>query len=210
MRIEETTPSMLMIVPLWDAHWEIRKDLPFDLGHGFCVQDMSPVLGSTDLSLWNRYVAEEQQKRITGAGVCITHSFAAADRHAPESERSLRLLRFLLAHLRLIVPNRTTADLWIQGTHENGRLRDFRFGSEDHDLMLENAELSVSDIDARDLGELKKILPWVIRFEADAQVLAPLFIALHFSEKAYAEEDARIRTLLRVMSPRPAMRAWPS
>lgn len=191
---------LLTIIPLWDASWNIRNDLPFDLGHGFSVRDMSPVLSCTDLSLWNGYVAEEQQKKITDARVCITHEYTAGHRHDPASEHSLRPLRFLLAHLRLIVPNRTTADFMIQGTYENGRLGDFRFGYEQHDLILEDAELSVSEIDAGDLAELRKILPWVICFEANAQCLAPLFIALHFSEKVYAEEDPRVKTLLRVMA----------
>lgn len=188
------------IVPLWDGAWDLRKDLPCDLGHGFSVRDMSAVLKSTDLSLWNRFVAEEQQRKITQAGICITHEYAAESRHGPEFKHSLRLLRFMLAHLRFIVPNRTTADLMIQGKEEQGGLRDLRFGYEQHDLILEDAELSASEIEASDLAELREIMPWIVRFEESWRDLFPLFISLHFSEKAYAEEDPRIRNLLRVMA----------
>jgi hypothetical protein len=107
---------------------------------------------------------------------------------------------YVLAHLRLIVPNRTTADLMIQDIYEQDQLREFRFGSHRDDLILEDAELSVSEIDARDLRELKEVLPWIIRFEQNSRDLVPLFISLRFSEKAYAEEDSGIRTLLRVMA----------
>jgi len=191
---------LITIVPLWDAAWDLRKDLPCDLGHGFSVRDMSTLLKSTDLSLWNRYVAEEQQRKITEAGICMAHEYAAESRHDPESEHSLRLLRFVLAHLRFIVPNRTAADLMIQGREEQGGLRDFRFGYEQRDLILEDAELSASEIEVSDLAELREIMPWIVRFEESWRDFFPLFISLHFSEKAYAEEDPRIRNLLRVMA----------
>lgn len=194
------TVPLVTIIPLWDVALDIRKDLPFDLGYCLSVRDMNPVLKSTDLSLWNRYVAEEQQRKITDAGVCITHDYAGESRHDPQSVHSLRLLRFVLAHLRLIVPNRTTADLMIQGIYEQGHLREFRFDSHRQDLILEDAEFSGSEIDAKDLSELKAILPWIVRFEENSRDLVPLFISLHFSEKAYAEEDAGIRTLLKVMA----------
>jgi hypothetical protein len=82
----------------------------------------------------------------------------------------------------------------IQGVHEKTRLSDFRFGQEQQDLILEDCELSVSEIGADHLTELKKMSHWIVRFAKNARQLAPLFIALHFSEKAYAEEDPRIRS----------------
>jgi hypothetical protein len=72
---------LMTVVPLWDVAWDLRKDLPFDLGHGFTVKDMSAILKSTDLSLWTRYVAEEQQRKITEAGICVIHEYDARSRH---------------------------------------------------------------------------------------------------------------------------------
>lgn len=190
----------ITIVPVWDAALDLGKALPVDLGHGFRVEDMSGVLGSTDLSVLSRYAAPEQQRRITEAGICFTHEYVDRADHGPESAHSLRLCTFVLGHLRFLVPNRSTANLMVQGTLDAGRLDVFRFSHETGSLILEDAELSCSDITESHLDTLKSWMPWIVRFETEWRELFPLFISLHFSEKAYAEEDHRIRNLLRVMA----------
>jgi hypothetical protein len=189
----------ITIVPVWDAALDLRKALPFDLGHGFGVKDMSELLGSIDLTLWSHYVAPEQQKKITEAGICFTHEYVEAADDDPESVHSLRLLTFVLGHLRFLVPNRTATSLMAQGVLDAGRLDVFRFSHGPRPLILEDAE-SCSEICESHLGMLKRWMPWIIRLERNWKDLFPLFISLHFSEKAYAEEDPRIRNLLRVMA----------
>jgi hypothetical protein len=66
------------IVPLWDAGSDLHLALPYDLDYGFQIRNMSRVLGAVDLSLWSRYVAPEQQKKITDAGICLTHEYVGA------------------------------------------------------------------------------------------------------------------------------------
>jgi hypothetical protein len=88
----------------------------------------------------------------------------------------------------------------VQGELDADGLHDFRFSHEHVPLVLEDAELSCSDIGLEHLNKLKLWMPWIIRFEKDWRDSFPLFISLHFSEKAYTEEDPRIRNLLRVMA----------
>jgi hypothetical protein len=69
------TVPLATIVPLRDTADDLDESLPFDLVYGLSVQHMGPVLKLIDLRIWNRYVAEEQQRKITEADVCITHEY---------------------------------------------------------------------------------------------------------------------------------------
>jgi len=66
--------NRIIITPLdWASN--LRSFLPFQLGFGFEVRDVSPDLANLDLEVWKRFVSDEERERVKGWSVCLVNNY---------------------------------------------------------------------------------------------------------------------------------------
>lgn len=189
----------ITIVPFHHPYNLPKESLPFELGDGVAVRDLSPLLSQADLSLWNKFVPPEEQQAIKGWSVCLEHRYTAAPIVGETERDSVRLLHYVMAHLRLLVPTKTSADYYLQAAVEANKLGLFRFTSKVV-IFLEDCETLCAEIEPKHLQELKSWMPWVVEFQDKWRKFFPLFLSIFFSENAYLESIPEVRHLFRVMA----------
>jgi len=193
-----TKVSKVSIVPLLWRNSQLEQNLPFDLGNGLSIENMSSLIQSDLHSTVEEYQREEQ-KKFKDWSVCWVHRYEGS--YSDSGRKSLTLLWYVLAHLRLIVPHKTNLGHHLQARLENARLVAEHSSWTLDTIWLEDCERASSiEIKMEHLEKLKSWLPWVIKFQASWEDFYPLYISVYWSEKAYLEEDPKIRHLLRVMA----------
>ena len=192
--------TRISLVPLHNWHYELKQSLPFDLGSGFAVRDLSSLISLTDMSLWDRYIALEQREELEKVSVCLVHEYNSTPEIGADERESERLLGYIAAHLRFLAPNKTNAEYTLKGTLKSNVLEPFNFSPDPYPLFLEDCEILRSEIGLQHLRTLKKWMPWIVQFRKSWRDYYPLLLSLYFSEKAYREETIEVRHLLRVMA----------
>lgn len=196
----EQLVQRITAIPLRHADYLAKQALPFDLGYGVSVRDLSPLISQLDLSFSSRYVAPGHQQEIKQWSICLEHRYEAPPIRGKAEKDSARLLHYLIAHLRFLAPTMTAAGYALQGTIHDGKLEPIGFSPYPYPIFLEDCEVLCTEISPRHLEELKPWMPWVVEFKDRWRDFWPLYFSLDFSEKAYLEEDAHIRHLFRVMA----------
>lgn len=192
--------TRISIVPLRNWHYALKASLPFNLGRGFVIQDLSQSLSQVDVAIWNQYISPEEQKQIKGETLCLEHRYQITPEIGEDEKQSERLLQYVAAHLRFLVPNKTNAEYILCVELKSGLLEPFSFTPDSYPLFLEDCEKLCSEIGVQHLEALKAEMSWIVQFRKNWREFYPLFLSLLFSEKAYREETNEVRHLLRVMA----------
>ena len=190
----------IIITPLNLPAVELPDYLPFYLGFGFEVKDMSEQLAGADLSVWKAVVSDKERDQITNWSICLTHTYTDEAVRGTRQELSEVLLHYVVAHLRIIVPNVTNADRFLRATVRSEAIEPLSIGAQTPPLFLENCEQGSCEIGAVHLQKLRSWMSWIVRFKLKWKLFYPLYLSLHLAEMARAEDDARIRHVLRVMA----------
>ncbi len=182
-----------------DWAWALQGFLPFSLGFGFEVRDVSADVANLDLDAWKRVLSDEERERTQGWSVCLVSKYRESVRG--DKERLVEtLMHYVVAHLRLIVPNRTNADRFLRAEITAESLKPFTLTSHTETLYLEECEQLCAETRVEHLQKLKSWMPWIVGFRKRWKAFYPLFLSLYFAEMARREDDPRVRHVLRVMA----------
>ncbi len=194
----ESPPRRIIITPLHWA-WGLRAFLPFRLGFGFEVRDVSADVANVNLDVWKRFVSDDERESVQKWSVCLVNSYRESVRG--DIERLIEtLMHYVVAHLRLIVPNPTNADRFLRADVTTHGLRPLTITSHTETLHLEECEQLCAELKLEHLQKLKAWMPWIVSFRRRWSAFYPLFLSLYFAEMARREDDARVRHVLRVMA----------
>ena len=188
-----------IIIPPLDCASYLRSSLPFDLGFGFEVRDVGADVANLDLEVLKRFVSDAERERINGWSVCLVNNYREFVRGDRE-ELVETLLHYVVAHLRLIVPNRTNADRFLRADVTSQGLMLLTATAHTESMYLEDCEQMCAELRVEHLEKLKSWMPWIVGFRRRWKTFYPLFLSLHFAEMARRERDARVRHVLRVMA----------
>jgi hypothetical protein len=177
----------------------LKGFLPFQLGFGFEVTDVSADVAKLDLEVWKRFLSDEERERVKGWSVCLVNNYREFIRGDREKLVET-LMHYVVAHLRLIVPNRTNADRFLRADVTAQGLEPLTITAHTEPLYLEDCEQMCSELRAEHLQKLRLWMPWVVGFRKRWTTFYPLFLSLYFAEMARREADARVRHVLRVMA----------
>lgn len=160
---------------------------------------MSADVANLDLEVWKRVVSDEERERVKGWSICLVNNYREFVRG--DRERLVEtLMHYVVAHLRLIVPNRSNADRFLRANVTTQGLEPLTITSHTESLYLEDCEQMCSELKAEHLQKLKSWMPWIVGFRRRWKAFYPLFLSLYFAEMARREDDARVRHVLRVMA----------
>lgn len=160
---------------------------------------MSADVSGANLDVWKRFVSDEDREGIQKWSVCLVSEYRESVRG--DVERLIEtLMHYVVAHLRLIVPNRTNADRFLRADITADGLRPFTITSNTEALYLEECEELCAELKIEHLRKLKAWMPWIVSFRRRAGAFYPLFLSLHLAEMARREDDSRVRHVLRVMA----------
>ena len=188
----------ILITPLgWASH--LSTFLPFSLGFGVEVRDLSTCLASADLEVWKRYISEEERDRIKGWSICLVLNYLE-DVRGEKEKLAEKLMHYVAAHLRLILPNIVNADRILRANVHSGKLEPMSVRVHPAPLFLEDCEQMCSEVEIAHLQKLRTWMPWIVRFRRRWKTFYPLYLSLYFAEMARAESDARVRHVLRIMA----------
>jgi len=194
-----TRAKRILITPL-DWAFNLRGSLPFYLGFGFEVRDMSAELPTVDLEVWKQVVSDKARDSIKNWSVCLINNYREPFVRGDRQVLVETLMHYVVAHLRLIVPNRTNADRFLRVEVTTQGLRAMTITDHAAPLFLEDCEQMCAELKIEHLQKLKSWMPWIVGFKRRWKVYYPLFLSLYFAEMARAEDEARVRHLLRVMA----------
>jgi hypothetical protein len=197
----------LTVVPVLDFDLFHAEGLPpggFDLGFGVRVEDFSERMAKLSLGVWQRAFSEDQMKEIKNWSTCLVHRYQAPPTIGEAESDSGNFLGYIIAHLRLIAPNRTSRndELYLQVTGSGG-LDPFRCSKSPFwpQIHLTDSEKVVLGISLSHLETLKSWMPWIVEFWRHWRAYYPLWVSLDFLEKFYLEYNSfRARHLFRVMA----------
>jgi len=189
----------IIITPLYGA-FNLSSFLPIQLGFGFEVRDMSSDVANLDLEVWKRFVSDEERDRMKRWSVCLVNNYQETFVRGDRQKLVEALMHYVVAHLRLIVPNRTHADRFLRADVTPKGLEPLTITAHTEPLFLEECEQMCEEIGVGHLQKLKSWMPWIVRFRRRWKAFYPLFLSLHFAEMARAEDDPRVRHVLRVMA----------
>jgi hypothetical protein len=190
--------TRIIITPL-DWASDFGSCLPFHLGFGFEVRDISTDMANVDLEVWKRFVSDEERDRVKGWSVCLVNNYREFVRG--DRERLVEtLMHYVVAHLRLIVPNRTNADRFLRADVTREGLKPLTITVHTEALYLEDCEQMCAELRVGHLQKLKSWMRWIMGFRIRWKKFYPLFLSLYFAEMARREDDPRVRHVLRVMA----------
>ena len=198
----------LTVVPLLEFGFaDVDGKLPaggFDLGFGVTVEDFSKSMAKLNLGVWQKAFSDDQLKEMQGWSTCLVHRYESAPTVGSAENESSNLLGYVIAHLRLIAPNRTTrADRLHLLVTSSGELDAYSCSKAGYwpQIHLTDCEKGILGVHLKDLEKLKLWMPWVSKFCNQWSNYYPLWVSLHFLEKFYAEfESFRARHLFRVLA----------
>jgi hypothetical protein len=188
----------IIITPL-DWASTLREFLPFYLGFGFEVTDVTADVADIDLEVWKRFVSDEERERVKGWSVCLVNRYREFVRGDREKLVET-LMHYVVAHLRFIVPSATNADRFLRVAVTEQGLQALTITSNTKSLYLEDCEEMCAEVRVEHLQKLRLWMPWIVGFRRRWKAFYPLFLSLYFAEMARKEEDSRVRHLLRVMA----------
>ncbi len=190
--------NRVIITPL-DWAFNLRSVLPFHLGFGFEVRDVSSDLENLDLEVWKRFVSDKEREGVRGWSVCLVNKYREFVRG--DRERLVEtLMHYVVAHLRLIVPNKTNADRFLRADVTTQGLDPLTLTAHTESLYLEDCEEMCAELRLVHLQKLRSWMAWIVGFRRRWKAFYPLFLSLYFAEMARREDDARVRHVLRVMA----------
>ena len=190
--------TRIIITPL-DWASGLGSFLPFHLGFGFEVRDISTDMANVDLEVWKRFVSDEERDRVKGWSVCLVNNYREFVRG--DKERLVEtLMHYVVAHLRLIVPNRTNADRFLRADVTTEGLKPLTITAHTEALYLEDCEQMCAELRVGHLQKLRSWMRWIMGFRIRWKKFYPLFLSLYFAEMARREDDPRVRHVLRVMA----------
>ena len=198
----------LTVVPLLDFdlfHVDAKvPDEGFDLGFGITVEDFSKKMAKLNLGVWEKAFSDDQMKEIQGWSTCLVHRYKSSPTVGSAENESSNLLGYVIAHLRLLAPNRTTrADRLHLLVKSSGDLDAYSCSKAGHwpQIHLTDCEKGILGVRLKDLEKLKSWMPWVSKFSKEWAKHYPLWVSLHFNEKFYGESESfRARHLFRVLA----------
>jgi hypothetical protein len=197
----------LTVIPLVDFNPFNSEKLPpggFDLGFGVTVEDFSEHMAKLSLGVWKGAFSHDQMEDLQEWSTCLVRRYRAAPTIGPAENDSSNFLGYVIAHLRLIIPNRTsrTDELHLQVT-DSEELDAFSCSKSSFwpQIHLTDCEKAISGIKLEHLSKLKLWMPWISEFSKNWRKYYPLWVSLSFFEKFYTEfESFRARHLFRVMA----------
>lgn len=197
--------TKVTVVPLRSAgHKVLGENESFDLGSGIAVERLKPLLDAADLWVWKHNAGVDEIKEIGEWDICLVHRYPWEPGTGEPDEASLRLLAYVLAHLRVINPHRDSIDDYIQLEETSSRkINAFRCGkaATRPNRFLCDCENLNWGIKRVDLTALQKWLPWIVNFATNWESYYPLWISLYFCEQAYlGGHNFRTAHLFRVMA----------
>ena len=190
--------SKVSIVPL--SWWEpaLERRLPFELGGGISVENVSSLISHSDLHL---LVSDpDEQVQVTKWSACLLHKYEVVPDGNLTNERSRDLLFYVAAHLRLIVPTTTSFRRCLQACMGNSQIYLESYSYSFNRIWLEDCEGMCAQIKEPHIEKLRVWVPWIIRLIENWEGFYPLYLSLHLSERARLADDPRIRHLLLVMA----------
>jgi len=196
----------ITIVPLHSAeHHVLTENDSLDLGFGLSVERCKELLASSDLWIWNHKKLQDDEEEINGWDTCIVHRYQSEPVTGEPEETSIRLIAYLLAHLRLINPHRDSVDdsIQLQQDSPQDKYRAFRCSKASFrpTRFLCDCENHISGISRDHLNELKTFIPWIVNFAPHWKDYYPLWISMYFLEEGYKPgHNLRTLHLFRVMA----------
>jgi hypothetical protein len=178
---------------------DLPAALPIRLGSGVTVRNVSSVSSGLELDSMGKYTSQDEREQINRWTIALVHEFTGLPGLGDEDNSSEIFTRYVAAHIRLICPTKMNGR-YVQGYFaKDGAFHLLGFSSHVPQIFIEDCELfaEVSESDLQAVGEW---LPWIITLKEQWRDFYPLYLSLYLSEKAYVEEDGRVRHLLRVMA----------
>lgn len=192
MLIEKCT-----ITPLFAWHGALPALLPFDLGSGFAVENASAI--TSQLEFGERWTSEAEQEKITRWSICLVHRYRGDSGLGESDHHSEMLIRYVAAHLRIICPTKMNAGAVVQGDFGNDAFHLIKYTSHVSPIFIEDCEVFFQ-VESKHLEQLRRWMNFIVALKSDWQEWYPLYQSQYLSEKAYLEEDPRVRHLFRVMA----------
>jgi len=175
-----------------------------DLGFGVTVEDFSEQIKKLDLKAWKGASFNIQPCEIQNWGTCLIHRYEGGATSGADEKDSVNFLGYVIAHLRLLAPNRTTvADRIHLVQNHSSELSAYSISKAPFGLQinLSDCEKVILGIKLDHLDTLKAWMPWISEFCKNWEKFYPLWVSLHFAEKFYTEwESFRVRHIFRVMA----------
>jgi len=152
---------------------------------------------------YTEHLSRGQIKEVQRWSLSLVHRYRAPTK-GREKPDSLTMVKYVLAHLRFIVPNRTAAGDYLQlEEYKTGKFRAEGYVTfwATHPVRLSDHEQHFhSGIGPEALATLRAWLPWIVRFAKNPETFFPLYLSMQLSEKAFHESDSRTRHLFNVMA----------
>jgi Apea-like HEPN len=204
----DSKTEKLTVVPLTEfGVFENVKKPPcggIDLGFGVSVEDFSEQIKKLDVSSWKGASPDIKVGEIQNWATCLVHRYEGGATSGSDERTSVNFLGYVIAHLRLLAPNRTTvADRIHLVRAQSGELNMYSLSKAAFwpQINLSDCEKVILGTKLEHLETLKAWLPWISQFCKNWEEFYPLWVSLHFAEKYYTEwESFRVRHLFRVMA----------
>ncbi len=179
------TTEKLTVIPLADLSIFSPIKLPasgFDLGFGITVEDFSGRMAELELGVWERAFSDDQLKEIQNWSTCLVHRYSAPPTIGAAESASSNPLGYVIAHLRLLNPNRTSRadELHLQLT-SSGKLDAFSCSKSAiwPQIHSTDCEAAILGVELHHLERLKMWMPWIVEFSKKLeQVLSPVGFSL--------------------------------
>jgi len=186
-------------------HTFLEKPEPIDLGFGISVESCRELFADSDLWIWNHRQIQDDKDEIDSWNVCLVHRYAAEPITSNEDEASIKLLAYVLAHLRIINPHRDSIDdniqlQWDPAIQKYNGFRCTKAATRPNRFLCDCENL-ISRLNKNHFSELRTFMPWIIDFAGDWKTYYPLWLSLYFMEESYKPgHNLRIVHLFRVMA----------
>ena len=199
-----TNRQKMTIVPLRSAeHHLLDDDLSLDLGFGVTVESCRGLLAGSDLWIWNHKHIQDDEDEINSWDTCLVHRYESDPLAGEHDEDSIKLLAYVLAHLRIINPHRDSVDDNIQLHADDGKFSGFRCSkaATRPNRFLCDCENLIAGINRGHLSELNTFMPWIVEFAPNWRNYYPLWLSLYLVEESYKiGHTLRTIHLFRVMA----------
>jgi hypothetical protein len=147
------------------------------LGFGLSVERLGAFLRSADLGVWKSGGSEDHRDSIDNWDICLEHRYSSSSLISEPEKRSVNLLGYVLAHLRVINPHRDSTDDYVQLSEQpNGIFSSFSCSKAGvrPNRFLCDSENPCCGISEKHLDVLKTWMPWIIEFADNWSMYYPL------------------------------------
>lgn len=184
-----------ILMSMWDEAWP-EEALPFNIGLGVQIANVSGMVQGADFSLWSRdYLSKEDVKQIKDWRYALTHTYEAEKYPQSEPEvHSEKLIHSIFLGLRILRPTRQRYHYLQAHLNEDNAVEPFRFSRPAGNLISVPDAETFNGIRPLDAAALATIAPDLTTLLSDTK--HPVTRAIESLEVGYLQDFFHVRFLL--------------